>query len=485
MAGTKVGPRSGGATFVVIANRLPVDRVVAPDGEISWRTSPGGLVTALEPVMRRQGGAWIGWHGAPDEKLKSFKHDGFTLVPVPLSGQEVEEYYEGFSNATLWPLYHDVVAPPEFHREWYDSYVAVNQRFAEQAAKVAAKGAVVWVQDYQLQLVPRMLREIRPDLRIGFFLHIPFPPTELFQQLPWRREILEGLLGADLVGFQVPGAASNFVRLVRQRVGHKTHRDAVYLPDGRTVIAKAFPISIDAAGFEALSRTPEVTARAAEIRESLGNPRKVLLGIDRLDYTKGLRQRMRAFGELVTEGAVHPDDVVFVQVATPSRERVDQYRILRDDIDRLVGRINGDIGRIGQQPLTYLHASYPREEMAALYRAADVMVVTPLRDGMNLVAKEYVATRYDNDGALVLSEFAGAAAELRQAYRVNPYDINGMKQAMVDAMKASPREATRRMKALRRTVMDNDIDAWASAFLAELTDDRGPHDKHPRPSEAG
>ncbi|MET0468738.1 MAG: trehalose-6-phosphate synthase [Aeromicrobium sp.] len=472
---------TGTADFVVIANRLPVDRIVGPDGEIQWRTSPGGLVTALEPVMLRNGGAWIGWHGAADEKVKPFDHNGMHLVPVPLSEDEVAEYYEGFSNATLWPLYHDVVAPPEFHREWWDSYVRVNRRFAEKAAKVAREGAVVWVQDYQLQLVPTMLRELRPDLRIGFFLHIPFPPTELFQQLPWRREILEGLLGADLVGFQMPGAAQNFVRLVRQRVGHKTHRDMIYLPDGRTVLAKAYPISIDAAGFEELGRTPEVIARAAEIRESLGNPTTILLGIDRLDYTKGLRQRLRAFGELIAEGSLDVDEAVFVQVATPSRERVQQYKLLRDDINRLVGRINGDVARIGQQPITYLHASYPRAEMAALYRAADVMVVTPLRDGMNLVAKEYVACRYDDRGALVLSEFAGAASELKSAYQVNPHDINGMKSMMLAAVNASPRENGRRMKAMRKQVMENDIELWANNFLEELTSERDPHEKNPRP----
>ncbi|MEV7398673.1 trehalose-6-phosphate synthase [Aeromicrobium sp. NPDC092404] len=472
---------TGTADFVVIANRLPVDRVTSPDGSTMWRTSPGGLVTALEPVMRSNGGAWIGWHGAADEKLKPFEHSGLHLVPVPLSEEEVAEYYEGFSNSTLWPLYHDVVAPPAFHREWWDAYVRVNRRFAEKAAEVANENAVVWVQDYQLQLVPSMLRELRPDLRIGFFLHIPFPPAELFQQLPWRRQILEGLLGADLVGFQMPGAAQNFVRLVRQRVGHKTHRDMIYLPDGRTVLAKAYPISIDAAGFEELARTPEVIARAAEIRESLGNPKVMLLGIDRLDYTKGLRQRLRAFGELIAEGSLHVDDAVFVQVATPSRERVDQYKILRDDINRLVGRINGDVARIGQQPVTYLHASYPRAEMAALYRAADVMVVTPLRDGMNLVAKEYVACRYDDRGALVLSEFAGAASELKSAYQVNPHDINGMKSMMLAAINASPRENARRMKAMRKQVMENDIELWAANFLRELTSVRDPHAKNVRP----
>jgi trehalose 6-phosphate synthase len=327
-----------------------------------------------------------------------------------------------------------------------------------------------------------MLRELRPDLRIGFYLHIPFPPAELFSQLPWRRQILEGLLGADLVGFQLSGAAQNFVRLVRQRVGHKTHRDSVYLPDGRVVLAKAFPISIDFEGFEELARSEEVEARAKQIREDLGNPRKVFLGIDRLDYTKGIYARLRAFSELISDGHFSVEDAVFVQVATPSRERVDQYRILRDDIDRLVGRINGDLGRIGRPAISYLHSSFPREEMAALYRAADIMVVTPFRDGMNLVAKEYVACRFDDDGALVLSEFAGAANELRQAYLVNPYDINGMKARMLEAYEAETRDRTRRMRAMRKTVAENDVAHWASAFLDQLSGAQPTHSKNIRPA---
>jgi len=343
----------------------------------------------------------------------------------------------------------------------------------------------VWVHDYQMQLVPGMLRELRPDLRIGFFLHIPFPPTELFQQLPWRRQILEGLLGADLVGFQLSGAAQNFVRLVRQRVGHKTHRDLVYLPDGRTVKAAAFPISIDSRGLEELARSESVEERAIEIREQLGNPRKVFLGVDRLDYTKGIYARLRAFAELIEDGELDVGDAVFVQVATPSREQVEQYRILRDDIDRLVGRINGDLGRIGSPAISYLHASYPQDEMAALYRAADIMVVTPLRDGMNLVAKEYVACRFENDGALVLSEFAGAAEELRQAWQINPYDINGMKSALLDAYRADDRELARRMKAMRKQVMEHDVAAWADKFLQELGAIRTEHDKSVRPAKRG
>lgn len=479
---TKPTPR-GDHDLVVVANRLPVDRVVGPDGEISWRHSPGGLVTALEPIMQRHDGAWVGWDGGPDGPEEPFEEQDMRLVPVALSAEEIVEFYEGFSNGTLWPLYHDVVAKPEFHREWWDSYVKVNRRFAERAAQEAAEGAMVWVQDYQLQLVPAMLREQRPDLRIGFFLHIPFPPTELFVQLPWRAQILEGLLGADLVGFQRRGGAQNFVRLVRQRLGHKTHKDLIYLADGRTVAAECFPISIDFGGLEKLSTTDAVAERSQQIRDQLGNPRMVLLGVDRLDYTKGIYDRLRAFGELLAEGRLSVEDAVFVQVATPSRERVDEYRRLRDEIDRLVGRINGDYGRIGRPAISYLHSSYPRSEMAALYRAADLMVVTPLRDGMNLVAKEYVACRRNDDGALVLSEFAGAADELKQAFLVNPYDINGMKAAIMTAFNAPQRDLTRRMKAMRKTVRGHDVSDWAEEFMGMLRQARPEHKKRLRPSQ--
>lgn len=455
--------------LVVVANRLPVDRVVAPDGTHSWRRSPGGLVTAVEPVMQQHDGAWVGWDGGPDGPADPFRIDGMELVPVPLSSREIEEFYEGFSNGTLWPLYHDVVAKPEFHRIWWDAYVRVNERFASRAAELAAPGGLVWVHDYQLQLVPAMLRELRPDVRIGFFLHIPFPPLELFGQLPWRRDLLEGLLGADLVGFQRPGGAANFVRLVRQRVGHKTHKGTVYLPDGRVVESAAFPISIDFDGFDQLARSETVEARAKEIREQLGSPRQVLLGVDRLDYTKGIYNRLRAFGELLADGVLTVDDAVFVQVATPSRERVEEYRRLRDEIELLVGRLNGDYGRLGRPAISYLHASMDREEMAALYRAADVMVVTPLRDGMNLVAKEYVACRPDEDGALVLSEFAGAADELKQAFLINPHDINGMKASLLGAMHTSPRSLQRRMRAMRRTVAEHDVADWAAQYMARLS----------------
>lgn len=455
------------AAFVVVANRLAVERTADGEGGEGWRTAPGGLVTALVPIMQAHEGAWIGWHGAPDETLEPFRVDGIDMVPVALSTDEVAEYYEGMANATLWPLYHDSVAFPEYHREWWDAYERVNRRFAEAAAEVAEENGTVWVQDYQLQLVPRLLRELRPDLKIGFFLHIPFPPPELFQQLPWRQAILRGLTGADLVGFQVPGAASNFLRLVRGRLGFETRRNEFVRPDGTRGYAGAYPISIDARAFQELANQPETIARAEQIREDLG-AETIFLGVDRLDYTKGLRQRVRAFGELFHSGALDQENAVFVQVATPSRERVEEYKRLRDDIELLVGRINGEAGRIARSPIHYLHASFPRQEMAALYRAADVMVVTPLRDGMNLVAKEYVACRSEENGALVLSEFAGAARELKQAWLVNPYDINDMKLAILEASQSSEKEKRRRMRTLRRQVFTHDINRWAAAFLKDL-----------------
>ncbi|WP_207454764.1 alpha,alpha-trehalose-phosphate synthase (UDP-forming) [Desertivibrio insolitus] len=456
--------------FVVVSNRLPVDRVVDADGNAGWKKSPGGLVTALEPVMRGNDGAWVGWPGQADVDVEPFTSDGIHLVPVALSATEVERYYEGFSNDTLWPLYHDVIAQPSYHRVWWDSYVEVNQRFADAAARVAQQGGTVWVQDYQLQLVPRMLRDQRPDLTIGFFNHIPFPPYGIYAQLPWRKQIIEGLLGADVIGFQRGADAGNFSRAVRRLLNYTTRGLLIDVPEdgGRTVVAKAFPISIDSSEYERLAATPEIQARAKQIREDLGNPKTIMLGVDRLDYTKGIGHRLKAFGELLAEHRMTVEDVTLVQVASPSRERVETYRLLRDEIELTVGRINGDFSTISHTAISYLHHGYPRDEMVALYLAADIMLVTALRDGMNLVAKEYVASRIDNGGALILSEFAGAADELKQALLVNPHDIDGLKNRIVEAIEMSPKERAKRMRALRKKVLENDVARWSSAFLTAL-----------------
>ncbi|WP_426594310.1 alpha,alpha-trehalose-phosphate synthase (UDP-forming) [Cellulomonas sp. McL0617] len=462
-----------GYDFVVVANRLPVDVSLDDSGEPTWTRSPGGLVTALAPVMASTSGAWVGWGGAPDLELDPFDVDGTELIPVTLTEDDLEQFYEGFSNDTLWPLYHDVIARPAFHRQWWDAYQRVNRRFAQAAADQAAHGATIWVHDYQLQLVPKMLRELRPDVRIGYFHHIPFPPLEIFAQLPWRKQVVEGLLGADLVGFQRNGDAANFVRVVRRFTDLTTRGQVVTITDAdghvdRHVRAAAFPISIDSHAFDDLARTDEVQERARQIRRELGDPEFLLLGVDRLDYTKGIRHRIKAYGELLSEERLSPHSTTLVQVASPSRENVGAYQQLRDDVELLVGRINGDYGQVGHAPVQYLHQSFPMEEMAALYLAADVMLVTALRDGMNLVAKEYVAARSDDRGALVLSEFTGAADELNGAVLVNPHDIDGMKDAITYAVHMDARDSRKRMRSLRRRVLGHDVVAWSQDFLAAL-----------------
>ena len=477
MVGGGTGPaQAGNSDFVVVANRLPIDMERLPDGTTSWKRSPGGLVTALEPLLRKQRGAWIGWPGIEDGPEEPITEDGLQLFPVRLSADDVAEYYEGFSNATLWPLYHDVIVRPSYHRAWWNRYVDVNRRFAEATSRAAAPGATVWVQDYQLQLVPKMLRELRPDVTIGFFMHIPFPPVELFMQLPWRTEIIDGLLGADLVGFHLAGGAQNFLYLSRQLTGAETTRASVgvrsrlgevWLGD-RTIKVGAFPISIDSAELDRMGRNRDIRRRAKQIRAELGSPRKLLLGVDRMDYTKGIDVRLNAFSELLAEGRVKGDDTVLVQLATPSRERVESYRILRNEIEQQVGHINGEYGEVGRPVVHYLHRPIPRDELIAYFVASDVMLVTPLRDGMNLVAKEYVACRSDLGGALVLSEFTGAAAELRRAYLTNPHDLDGVKDVIEAALHQTPEEGRARMRAMRRQVLTYDVDRWARAFLDTL-----------------
>ena len=477
--------RAGNSDFVVVANRLPVDLERLPDGTTTWKRSPGGLVTALEPLLRRRRGAWVGWPGLAadqvDDKVdvdEPIDQDELELRPVRLSAQDVADYYEGFSNATLWPLYHDVIVKPIYHREWWERYVEINHRFAEAAARAAAEGGTVWVQDYQLQLVPKMLRTMRPDLTIGFFLHIPFPPIELFMQLPWRTEIIEGLLGADLVGFHLAGGAQNFLFLSRQLVGANTSRGAVGVRSrlgevqlgSRKVQVGAFPISIDSRELDHAARDRNIRRRARRSARSWATHARVLLGVDRLDYTKGINVRLKAFSELLAEGRAKRDDTVLVQLATPSRERVESYQILRSDIEREVGHINGEYGEVGHPVVHYLHRPVPRDELIAFFVASDIMLVTPLRDGMNLVAKEYVACRSDLGGALVLSEFTGAAAELRQAYLVNPHDLEGVKDTIEAALNQSEDEGRRRMRSLRRQVLAHDVDRWARSFLDALAE---------------
>jgi len=449
--------------LIVVANRLPVKRVTR-GGKADWEVSPGGLVTAMHPLLEETGGAWIGWQGTTGKGSPAFQHGRIWIRPVQISKQELRGFYEGFSNSTLWPLYHDAVRTPEFRRRWWGPYQQVNQRYAEATLEVAEPGDVVWVHDYQLQLVPGLLRERRPDLKIGFFLHIPFPAEELFARMPWRSEVIRGLLGADVLGFQSRLGAQNFARAAKH-FSSAHGRESELRVDGRTVRVGAFPISIDTRHFEELAGSEPIIKRETELRHQLGPDRKVILGVDRLDYTKGIDVRLRAIEEIFRRGRYTCEDVVFIQVAVPSREKVAEYAEMRSRIEELVGRINGQYARPGQVAVHYLRRSLPQDELTAYYRLADVMVVTPLRDGMNLVAKEYVASRLDGSGVLVLSEFTGSASELRQAMLVNPFDIDGVATSIEGALELDPGSARKRMMTMRRHIREHDVYEWADRFL--------------------
>lgn len=442
--------------YVVVANRLPCER--AAD---AWRASPGGVVTALTPVTEHSLGAWVGWAGGETAE-EPRTHHGMPLIPVALGSAEIDAYYEGFANATLWPLYHANVSTPQFRRSWWEAYVAVNRRFAEVTAEVCAPGATVWIHDYHLQLVPRLLRELRPDVRIGFFSHIPFPSVDLFAQLPWRTEILDGILGADVIGFQRRRDVRNFEAACAALLGSGSTASA-------TVI-DAYPVSVDVGHIREIAGSAEAQAEAARIRADLGAPETLLLGIDRLDHTKGILERLLALEELFDNGTLDPRTTRMVQVAVPSRERIPAYRQLREDIERTVGRINGKFAGLAGTTIHYLHRDYAFESVIAWYLAADVLLATSMRDGMNLVAKEYVTARAGRGGALVLSEFAGAADELTDALIVNPHDREAMVQAIAEAVAMDPGAARARIDAMAEVVADHDVYAWANRFTGDLAE---------------
>lgn len=449
--------------IVVVANRLPVRQV----GGV-WEPSPGGLVRALVPILQDRSGSWVGWAGSEAGDLKPFEAGGIGQVPVHLTPEEIDRFYFGFCNGTLWPLYHDAVSAPDFHRRWWAAYETVNQRYADAVLDVLEPDGIAWVQDYQLQLVPQMIRESRPDSTIGFYLHIPFPPIELFARMPWREEIVAGLLGADVVSFQTRRSAENFVRSARRYGGAESLGKGRLSIDGRTVRTQRAPIGIDVEEFRELAGSEEIQQRAKALREEMGNPDKVILGVDRLDYTKGIDIRLRAVDTLLQRSKDSDFRYEFVQVAVPSRQGVPAYQSLRESIEGAVGRINGDYARPGWSPVHYLYRSLPLEELVTYYVAADVMLVTPLRDGMNLVAKEYVACRIHNDGVLILSEFAGAAEQLGSALLVNPHDVNQVATTLEEAVQMDPDDIRRRMVALNRTVKRGDVYTWAAACLEAL-----------------
>jgi trehalose 6-phosphate synthase/phosphatase len=461
------------ARLLIASNRLPVT-VRATDGGVSVERSTGGLATGMKGPHERLGGLWIGWPGdlegvSPDDRADvDAKLEALRLAPVQLSRDEIARYYEGYSNTVLWPLFHYETArlPPEVKN--FDAYEAVNERFADAIAEQYEPGDLVWVHDYQLMLVPQLLRERLPEARIGFFLHIPFPSSELFRILPQRERILEGLLGADLLGFHTATFVRHFASSVLRVLGLPTDVDRIRL-GFRDVVLGVFPMGVDAAVFSKLARAPDVLRIAHEHRadpEQLDT--KLLVGIDRLDYSKGIPRRLLAYDALLRAHPELRERIRLVQVAVPSRENVEAYADYRAEVDALVGRIHGEYATPRWSPIHYLHRGLTQAEVVALYRAADAVLVTPQRDGMNLVAKEFVASRPDGDGVLVLSEFAGAAAELAEAVLVNPYDVERTAAALHRVLEMPEEERRTRMAALRERVTGYDVHAWARAFVARL-----------------
>jgi trehalose 6-phosphate synthase/phosphatase len=418
----------GGPRLLIVSNRLPVVAGVA-GGEVQLSAAGGGLATGLRPYHESTGGLWIGWPGDVSRMTLRQRQElerqlrQRAIIAVPLSRHHVERYYNGFANRVLWPLFHYLTDRVSVDPAGWDAYQQANEAFAEAVAREYRHGDTIWVHDYQLMLVPGLLRARLPAARIGFFLHTPFPAAEVYRILPWRRQILAGLLGADLVGFHTFSYLRHFLGSLFEMPNVEPDIDRVRV-DGREVHLGVFPMGVDAERFAALASSAEVDTLVHEIqRDSAG--RRIVLGIDRLDYTKGIRRRLEAVERLLTRVPERRDQVRFIQVAVPSRDELDAYRRFKRHVEEDVGRINGLCGTPSSNPVTYLHRSVSQAELVALYRAADVMLVTPLRDGMNLVAKEFVASRVDEGGVLILSEFAGAAAELDGAVMVNPYDVDG------------------------------------------------------------
>jgi trehalose 6-phosphate synthase/phosphatase len=462
--------------LVVVSNRLPA---VVSKEEV-WTITPGdgGLVTAMTPVLKRFQGLWIGWPGcgeeAPiEELLERFSAlQGYRLKPVPLTPEEVENYYHGFSNETLWPLFHDLLGHCRFSLENRNSYREVNRRFAEVIAEAVNEDDFIWVHDYQLLEVGSFLkaREVRQPL--AFFLHVPFPSPDLFRRLPWKKELIRAMLDYDLLGFQTLRDRRNFVHTSRELIPGleaDIHRRYTLLQDGKRRVKVAhFPISIDFDEFNNQARSKEVADAAWYLHEHYGN-RQLILGLDRLDYTKGIPERFLAF-ELALEK--YPElrrQVSLIQVVVPSRTLVPEYQNLKEILDGLAGRINSRFSEQGWVPIHYFFRSLDRVQLLGHYRASEIALVSPLRDGMNLVAKEYCASSVDGNGVLILSEFAGAADQLgKGALLVNPYDLDGTADAIYRAFTMPLEERRRRLKWLRTEIRRSNVHRWVEWFLAEV-----------------
>lgn len=464
--------------LIVVSNRLPIN-ICRHDGQWQIMPASGGLVTALEPLMRDCSGTWIGWPGCSDEApFRTLAQDfssthGYNIKPVPLTEDEVERYYSGFSNEALWPLFHDLLGNCKFVLEDYRAYESVNRKFAAIIAETGRDDQLVWIHDYQLMLCGGYLREVQPDRTLAFFLHIPFPSPDMFRRLPWAGRILKGLLAYDLIGFQTLRDQRNFVQCATSfidqvKVARRQRRYTVLDHDGRHIKVCMAPISIDFAHFSESAAAPEVAEEALDLHVSYGQ-RQLILGIDRLDYTKGIPERFRAFERALEKYPELHQNCSLLQVVVPSRTTVPDYIELKAHLEQLAGNINGRFSEHDWVPLHYHFRSLEAVDLLAHYRAAEIALITPLRDGMNLVAKEFCACKRDNWGVLILSKFAGAADELgKDALVVNPYDVEMTADMIYAAFSMSAEEKQRRMSRLRRQIRRNDVQRWLHTYLNYL-----------------
>ncbi|MBN1492896.1 MAG: trehalose-6-phosphate synthase [Candidatus Omnitrophica bacterium] len=469
--------------LIVISNRLPFYKVTDETGTTRWKQATGGLITALDPVLRKTRGVWLGWDGSAHssvtqtpiplidvreidthEHLLGDEPGYYYIGNIPISAEEVEEYYNRFSNGTLWSLFHYFFEKSSINYASWNAYYEVNYRFAQHLESVTTPDDIIWVHDFHLFLVPFFLRKLRPQQMIHFFLHIPFPHLDIFSIIPWHKQILESLLCCNTVGFHHKQYLRNAREAVKLYKKEKLSTGTVTIEDGIDTRFYVNPISIDFDRFDTTARSAEVIARKEEIRTQCGCPH-LLLGVDRLDYSKGIKERLLALEHLLEEHQELKGQLAYYQVAVPSRENVEAYQTLKKEVDEIIGRINGKFSTGVWSPIHYIYNVVTFEELVALYSAADIALVTPLRDGMNLVCKEYIASHADNDGVLILSKFAGAIAEIKNCLSINPYSIEDMSSAIYCALHMSLKERNRRMIKMRRNIRLNNIQSWLKNCL--------------------
>ena len=455
--------------LLIVANRLPI-KVTEENGRIDFTKSEGGLATGFDSLTTDLEKHWVGWPGTDitDSDIQrniTHKLEQENIHPLFLTAEDIELFYEGFSNNTLWPLFHYFTKYVEYNQRTWDSYVEVNKKFHEAVLKIARPNDIIWVQDYHLMLLPGMLRKDLPVTEIGYFLHIPFPSYELFRTLPWRKEILEGLLGADQIGFHTFEYTRHFISSAGRITNYEFRLGEFFLP-GRTVKVSAFPMGINYDKFHNSDNDPGVKEQLDRLKENFADS-KIVLSVDRLDYSKGILQRLHAFNHFLEKHPNMRGKVIFLMLVVPSRDNVEHYALLKEEMDELIGKINGRFATLHFTPLHYYYRAFPFEELAALYKVANVCLVTSLRDGMNLVSKEYVASR-EKDGVLILSEMAGAAIELKEAIIINPNNIPEITNALMQGLNMPADEQLLRLLKMQRNLKKYCVQYWANDFINKM-----------------